>query len=505
MSFVVYSYCKEKTKRTDQQFIASLKLTKGQVMSLPKITFLGAGSGFTAEIIRDVMLIPDLKGGEVCLVDIDPRRLKITATLLEKLASYMREKFGLKWKIKATVNRRSVLRGSDYIINCIEVSGTSCVRADNDIPLKYGIDQCIGDTIGPGGIFKALRTVPAWLEILHDIEKYCPRALVLNYTNPMSIMTLAGVRLTSAQTVGLCHSVQGTSKKMAEIAGVPLQQMAFKCAGINHLAWLTELTHNGRDLYPKIIKRARAEKEIYESDPVRFDMMLNFGAFITESSGHLSEYLPYYRKRPDLIKKYARDGYRGGSSFYADNWPQWRRDRDRQRARLAKDITGMKMERGHEYASDIIEAHHFNRPTVIYASVLNNGLISNLPTDGVVEVATLVDNSGFAPCAFGKLPPQMAAICASHMPVYDLAVQGIINCDREAIYHAMQLDPLSAAVCCPQELRQLTGEMALAQKKYIPTWMSKGLKPIKRARKRISVGGQLRQNRKTRDKGPGAF
>jgi alpha-galactosidase len=474
-------------------------------MALPKITFLGAGSGFTAGVLRDVMLIPGFKGGEMRLVDIDSKRLAITTRLIKSLAGYMKDQHGLNWKISGVVNRKKALPGTDYIINCIEVSGTQCVRADNDIPLKYGIDQCIGDTIGPGGIFKALRTVPAWIEILHDVEKYCPNALVLNYTNPMSIMTLAGVRSTGAQLVGLCHSVQGASKKMASLAGVPLEEMAWKCAGINHFAWMTELKHKGRDLYPRIFKRAREEKEVYESDPVRFEMMFGFGAFVTESSGHMSEYVPYFRKRPDTLKQYARDGYRGGSSFYADNWPKWRRDRDRERNRLARDITKMNMERGHEYASNIIEAHYFNRPQIIYGSVLNNGLISNLPPDGVVEVATLVDNTGFRPCAYGALPTQMAALCASHMYVYDLVVQGIMKRDREAIYQAMTLDPLSAAVCSPAEIRQMTDEMTSAEKKYIPSWMSKGLGRVKRARiRKVLVGGK-RLRRKTRDRGPGTF
>lgn len=470
---------------------------------MPKITLLGAGSGFTAGLARDIMLIPGLGGGDLYLVDIDRKRLDITVRLVQSLADYMHENHSVKWTVHGSVDRREVLKNTDYIINCIEVSGTPCVRHDNDIPLKYGIDQCIGDTIGPGGIFKALRTVPAWLEILADIEALCPGALVMNYTNPMSIMTLAAVRSTSAQVIGLCHSVQGTSKKMARVANVPYEKMSFRCAGINHLAWLTELTYKGRDLYPRIFKKASTDKETYESDPVRFEMMFQFGAFITESSGHLSEYLPYFRKRPDLVKTYCRDGYRGGSSFYADNWPTWRKDSDKRRNALAKDITGMRLERGQEYASEIIEGHLFNTPQVIYGSVANNGLISNLPADGVVEVATLVDNSGFNACHFGALPPQMAALCAAHMPVYDLAVRGVMEKDREAIHHAMMLDPLAAAVCSPAEIRAMTNEMALAEKKFIPSFMWKGLRKTgeKAARRKSSIGA-ARTRKTTRDSGP---
>ncbi len=465
---------------------------------MPKITMLGAGSGFTAGLMRDIMLIPGLDGGDIALVDIDAKRLRITGGLIAALAERVNAERNAKWSVVADTERKNVLKGTDYVINCIEVSGLQTVRHDNDIPLKYGIDQCIGDTIGPGGIFKALRTVPAWLEILADIEAMCPNALVMNYTNPMSIMTLAAARSTSAQVVGLCHSVQGTSRKMANIAQVPYEEMEFRCGGINHLAWLTVLRHKGKDLYPKIFKRAREEKDIYESDPVRFEMMFAFGAFITESSGHLSEYLPYFRKRKDLLKLYCRDGYRGGSSFYANEWPKWRKASDDRRKALAKDPTQMELKRGHEYASDIIEAHALNRPKVIYGSSLNEGLIPNLPADGVVEVATLVDNTGFNPCKFGPLPPQMAAICASHMPVYDLTVRGIMNQDRDAIYHAMMLDPLSAAVCSPAEIMQMTDEMALAEKKYIPKFMTKGLSQRRGAGKKV-----VRKTKsKTKDKGP---
>jgi len=280
---------------------------------------------------------------------------------------------------------------------------------------------------------------------------------------------------------------------------VPYEQMAFKCAGINHLAWLTELTHKGRDLYPRIFKKVQSDPEVYERDPVRFDMMLYFGAFITESSGHLSEYVPYYRKRKDALKKYCRDGYRGGSSFYADNWPGWRKNSDKNRRALARDISRLKLNRGLEYASEIIEGHAFNTPKVIYGSVANNGLITNLPREGVVEVAVLVDNTGFNPCAFGALPPQMAALCAGHMYVYDLVVRGIMHRDRDAIYQAMALDPLNAAVCTPEECRQMTDELALAEKRYIPAFMTRNLT---RKSLRSSTVRKAPARRKTLDTGP---
>jgi len=434
-----------------------------------KITMLGAGSEFTEHLMKDIMLIDGLKGGVINLIDIDPKRLDIASRWVRALA----ERIGGGWTINASTSRRALMKGSDYIINCIEVSGISTVAVDYNVPKKYGIDQCIGDTIGPGGIFKALRTVPAWIEILRDVETLCPKALVLNYTNPMSMMTLAAARTTSAPVVGLCHSVQGTSHRLARYMSVPYGELVFRCAGINHMAWFTKLTRNGRDLYPRLFKIARADKEIYEQDPVRFDMMFHFGLFVTESSGHFSEYIPYYRKRKDLLKKYMRDRYRGESGFYSRNWPKWRRDADRRRLKELKKASDQPLTRSHEYAANIIEAHALHKTAEIYGSVLNEGLIDNLPYDGVVEVPVMITGNGIFGCRFGKLPTQVAALCASNMAVFECTVSGILNSDKDAVYHAMMLDPLSAAVCSPGEIAKMTAEMAKKEAAYIPKFMTK--------------------------------
>ena len=276
-----------------------------------KVVMLGAGSGFTEPFMTDILNIPGLAGGELALVDIDVERLELAHQLIEKIVALMGKKES--WSVTATPDRRKAFVGADYLVNCIEVSGTQAVRFDNDIPLKYGVDQCIGDTIGPGGLMKALRTIPTWIDVLKDAEEICPNALVLNYTNPMGMMILAASLTSSMQVVGLCHSVQGTSHLLAKHAEVPFAEMKWKCAGINHLAWFTELTHEGRDLYPILFEKARdPNSEFYRGDPIRCDMMLHFGAFITESSGHLSEYLPYYRKRKDLLEKYAAERLQGG-------------------------------------------------------------------------------------------------------------------------------------------------------------------------------------------------
>jgi alpha-galactosidase len=397
--------------------------------------------------------------------------------LIEKLLVVLGKN---NWKVEAATDRTDILPGTDYLIHCIEVSGLDAIHFDNDIPAKYGVDQCIGDTIGPGGLFKALRTVPVWLEILRDAERLCPQALVLNYTNPMNILCLAAARTSFLPVVGLCHSVQGTHELLARRAGVPAQEMTWECAGINHLAWFTRLEHQGRDLYPALKEKAMQDLAGQPSDPddagdiVRKDMMLHFGAFITESSGHLSEYLPYYRKRKDLRERYCGSGHHGGSRYYANNWPEWRQNADdRRQGMLAGDIE-IGGPRSWEYGAWIIEGREKDTPVRIHGNVPNaagNGsgtLITNLPADGCVEVACMVDAAGLHPTRFGALPPQMAALCAANMGMFDLAATAAIEKSKEAAIHALMLDPLTAAVCSPAEIKKMALEMFEAEAQFLP-------------------------------------
>lgn len=457
-----------------------------------KITMLGAGSAFTPRLMNDILRIPGEQGGTIALVDIDRERLKTMHALIQKLCAQLGK---TNWKVIASPKRREVMADSDYIVNCIEVSGTACVRFDNDIPAKYGVDQCIGDTIGPGGLFKSLRTIPVFLQVLKDAEELCPKAIVLNYTNPMAMMCLAAGRTSSMQLVGLCHSVQGTSHLLAQRAGVPIEEMDWECAGINHLAWFTKLEHKGRDLYP-ILKRkaaadlARAFKEGRPKNPkrknhheweapewhrdlVRKDMMLHFGAFITESSGHLSEYLPYYRKRKDLVQRYSREGYDGGTSFYANNWPTWRKNADQERADMVAGKKPIEWERSWEYASWIIEAREKDTPFRIHGNVMNNHkgagqLITNLPADGCVEVACMIDQNGINPTRYGSLPAQMAALCDSNMRMFDLGAQAAIERSKELAIYALMLDPLTSAVCSTAEIKDMALELFAAEKEFLP-------------------------------------
>ena len=433
-----------------------------------KITIIGAGSAeFTTELITDFLATPALQSGTFALVDIDPERLEIA----HKMAEWLVGKSGKSWDILATTDRKKVLSGSDFVINTIEVAGLNNVRHDYDIPLKYGVDQCIGDTIGPGGLFKALRTLPAWIEILKDVERLCPKALVMNYTNPMSLTVLTGKRAAgNLKIVGLCHSVQSTLEDLSNYLDIAISEISYKAAGINHLAWFTKLEKDGESLYPLLKERIK-NPEIYEKDPVRFEMMKHLGAFVTESSGHTSEYTAYFRKRPDLIKKFMRPEYRGESGFYANNWPSWREESRQDLEDILSGKEEHEIERGKEFASYIVEAMITDKPTVIYANVLNTGLIDNLPKNGVVEVPSLVDRKGIQPTHFGSLPPQLASLDYQHMMFHDLVATAVLERDREAAVHALMVDPLSAAVLSLEEIRQMFDEMVKAESNDLPEFL----------------------------------
>ncbi len=429
---------------------------------MPKVTFVGAGSAvFARQLITDILAIDGLDDGVFALVDIDATRLDLAKRIAERLV----ELKGKRWKVEASTDRLDVLEGTDYLINSIEVAGLKNVRFDYDIPMRYGVDQCIGDTIGPGGIFKALRTGPAWLDIVADVQRIAPKAVILNYTNPMSILTLAALRTVDLPVVGLCHSVQGTSRQLANYLGIDYREMTWVCAGINHNAWFTKLERNGQDLYPHLRERAR-DPEIYEQDPVRFEVMLHLGAFVTESSGHFSEYVPYFRKRPDLIKRYTRAGYLGESGFYANNWPRWRRENDESIEAMLRGEKPIPLERSFEYGADIIEAVACGRQASIHGNVRNSSSIENLP-DGCVEVDCKVDRGGIQAQHFGSLPEQLAALNRSHMAVHELVVEALIERDKQKAKYALMLDPLTAAVCSPDEIDRLFEEMWSAERESL--------------------------------------
>lgn len=435
---------------------------------MTKVAIIGAGSAvFAYEIMRDILVTPGLENGTFALVDIDSSRLELAHQIADKLI----EATGRNWNVEASTDRTKVIVGANYLINTIEVAGLANVRHDFDIPMKYGVNQSIGDTIGPGGIFKALRTLPSWIDILHDAEHLAPDALVMNYTNPMSLTCLTGLRASHLPIVGLCHSIPYTAEILAGYLGIPIQKLKYRAAGVNHLSWLVELTHNGKDMYPRLRELAQ-DPTIYEQDPIRFETMLHFGAFPTEGSGHSSEYTPYFRKRPDLVEKYARPGYLGETGFYANNWPRWREEAADEIRRMISGEDELWMERGVEYASQIIEAVESDTPAVIYGNVKNTGLVTNLPDAGVVEVACLVNRDGIQPTYFGALPTQLAALDQAHMAVHDLVATAVLEKNREAAVYALMLDPLTAAVCSPAEIRAMFDEMAATEAASLPEWVN---------------------------------
>ena len=441
----------------------------GEMPRRLNVTMMGAGSFFTTSVLKDVVLIPGSAGGELRLVDIDAERLALSAELMRKVVDEAGE--GSKWTVRSSTDRRAMLPGTDYVVNSIEVSGVACVRFDNDIPLEFGVSQNIGDTIGPGGLMKGLRTIPVWIDILKDVRELCPKAVVLNYTNPMNMMCLAAQRVVpEVSVVGLCHSVQGTSRMLAKFADVPYEKVRWKCAGINHLAWFTQFDGPEGDLYPGLMAQAADRSSKFATDePVRSDMMLHFGAFITESSGHLSEYLPYYRKRKALLDEYTDTGYRGQESFYADNWPNWRKGQDASRAKQISGEDPIKLERSYEYGAWIIEAIEKDQPIVIHGNVPNKGgLIENLPDDACVEVACLVDRNGVQPTHVGRLPKAMAALCDSNVRMFDIAADAAIHRSKKLAKEALSLDPLTAAVCSPREIHAMVDRLFEAEAEYLP-------------------------------------
>ncbi len=438
---------------------------------MTKIVIIGAGSAvFAQQMIVDALCIDGLQTGEFALVDIDPVRLEQA----HEIAELTVKRSGKNFSVRSSTNRAELLPGADFVINTIEVSGLETVRFDNDIPLKYGVDQCIGDTVGPGGLMKFLRTAPAWLEIVRDIERLVPAATVMNYTNPMSALTLLASRATKLHVIGLCHSIQNTAEELEGYLNLERGSLTYRCAGVNHLSWFFEIEAHGQDMKPRLLEAANTP-EIYEQDIIRFEMLKHFGAFPTESSGHFSEYVPYFRKRPDLLARYTRPAYKGESGFYARNWPTWRAEHDAEvKSLIAKartDLNAIQLERSPEFASNIIEAIALNRAQVIGGNVMNTGLITNLPQDGCVEVTCLVDQNGIQPTYFGRLPAPLAAIDQQHMALHDLMATAILEQDREAAFHALALDPLTAAVCSLEEIRSMFEELVQAEAAHLPAFM----------------------------------
>jgi alpha-galactosidase len=447
----------------------------------PKVAMIGAGSVvFAKRLMTDILSWPSLQDAEVALMDIHQGRLDMIHALGTKLV----EQEGLPATISKTTERRRALEGADYVICSIQVGGLEMYEHDVEIPRRYGIDQTVGDTLGPGGVFRGLRTIPVLQAIGRDLEELCPHALFINYSNPMNINMWAFSQSSTIRNVGLCHSVQGTAERLARFMGVPFEEMSFWCAGINHQAWYLELRRGhggarGEDLYP-LLREKLEDPDIFAQDRVRFEVMRHFGYFVTESTHHMSEYVPWFRTKPELIEQFTTPRW-----DYFDICKNRQDPHYEKMERQARGEEPVDTKRTHEYCSFILNAMETNTPYVMNGNVqntlgrsgqLNGGagsqLISNLPPNCSVEVPILVDGSGLRPCAVGDLPEQLAAINRTNVNVQALAVEGSLTGDRKMIHRAVQMDPLTSSLLPLSKIREMVDELFKAETEYLPQFNS---------------------------------
>ena len=436
---------------------------------MTKITFIGAGSlGFTTELVRDILTFPLLEDATLSLMDIDAERLEWATRGVVKLVEAGKRPA----KVEATLDRVEALKGADVVLTTILAGSTEVWRHDIEIPKKYGVDINVGDTRGPSGIFRFLRSLHPMMDIVRDMEKYCPKAVLLNYTNPMAMLCGALQRQTFIPVTGLCHSVQGTAMMLADWIGAPYDEIDYLCAGINHQAWYLQYRWNGEDAYPLIHKAVTARPEVYNEEQVRNEMYLALGYYVTESSGHNSEYNWWFRKRPDLIEKYCTHstGWNPGEyayilKEYQHNEATWK---DQVRGELARPLTDEDLSRGHEYAASIINALMGGEPFKFNGNVPNTDLITNLPQGACVEVPVWVDKSGFQAVHVGALPPECALLTQLNSGIEEMAIQASLAGDPSMIYHAICHDPLTASVLSLAEIRQMTNELFEVHKDFLP-------------------------------------
>ncbi|WP_407271221.1 alpha-glucosidase/alpha-galactosidase [Radiobacillus sp. PE A8.2] len=433
---------------------------------MSKITFLGAGSTvFAKNVLGDCMTVPALQDFEFALFDIDHQRLTDSEQMLQNL----KESLGSTVRITAYTDRKEALAGAKYVINAIQVGGYDpSTIIDFEIPKKYGLRQTIADTIGIGGIFRSLRTIPVMMDFAKDMQEVCPDAWFLNYSNPMAVLTGTMIRHGGIKTVGLCHSVQGCADDLLKSLEMPTDHVQWKIAGINHLAWLLEINRNGEDLYPEIKRRAREKQKMKHDDMVRFELMERFGYYVTESSEHNAEYHPYFIKSnyPELIDRFniPLDEYPRRCVNQIEGWKKMRED-------LVND-KNLTHQRTHEYGSYIIEAMETDQPFKIGGNVLNTGrLISNLPEKACVEVPCLVDASGVTPTYVGDLPEQLAALNRTNINTQLLTIEAAMTRKKEHIYHAAMLDPHTAAELSIDDIVSLCDDLIEAHGDWLPLFV----------------------------------
>lgn len=439
---------------------------------MPKVSIIGAGGYvFPLTMVRDICAFESLRDTEFALMDIDEERLQRTASAARELV----QEFDLPATIDSTTDRREALDGADFVIVTFQVGGLEAYRHDVEIPREYGVDQPVGDTMGPGGIFRGLRTIEVLKGLCADMLELCPRALMLNYANPMAINTWAAYEL-GVEVVGLCHSIQGTSALLAREVDVPIEECNYRAAGLNHQAWFIQFEHEGRDLIP-VIRDRIIEKhvsgaaagdtgdELYAGgqERVRGELTQLTGYFHSESSHHGSEYAPWFRKDPETVEAYL-----------PRRWDYYRiccdHDEEGQGERFLEKVREKGLQPGHEYGAYIVESMTSDRPRVIHGSVRNDAIITNLPDGCAVEVPCLVDGNGPQPTVVGDLPPACAAVNRACVNAQELAVEAGLYGDREMVYAAVAMDPLTGALCTLPEIREMVDRLFEAERKWLPSF-----------------------------------
>ncbi|WP_208589807.1 alpha-glucosidase/alpha-galactosidase [Gracilibacillus suaedae] len=454
-----------------------------------KIAFIGAGSiGFTRGLLRDIMSVPEFQTIDVAFTDINQKNLDMVTQLCQRDI----DENGLAITIEATTDRRTALTDAKYIFNVVRIGGLEAFKHDVEIPLKYGVDQCVGDTLSAGGIMYGQRGIAEMLEICKDISEVAdPGVLLLNYANPMAMLTWACNKYGGVNTIGLCHGVQNGHKQIAEVLGRKKEEVDIICAGINHQTWYMEVKTNGVDRTGDLLEGFESHPEYKDTEKVRIDMLRRFGYFSTESNGHLSEYVPWYRKRPEEINEWIDlsswiNGETGGylrvctegRNWFETDFPNW----------LKEPAFEYKEEnRGEEHGSYILEGLETGRVYRGHFNRVNNGIISNLPDDAIIEAPGYVDRNGINMPYIGDLPLGPAAVCNVSISVQRLAVEAAVHGDDYLLRQAMMMDPLVGAVCNPEEIWQMTDEMLVAEKKWLPQYKE----AIAQAEKRLAEEEQI--------------
>lgn len=433
---------------------------------MKKFAFIGAGSlQFTSSCVRDLLTFPAFSECEFALMDTNSDNLKSIEAVVERI---IREMGCPNCKISATTDRAEALKGADAVLCTVFNGDIDIWQYDILIPKKYGIDINVGDTRSVSGIFRALRNIPLMLDICRDIEKYCPNAVFLNYTNPMSMLCGAMQKYASVDVTGLCHSVQHTIEMLSNWLDVPYDEVDYKCMGVNHQAFYTELSHKGVNLYPRL-KKLMENPEILNAEPVRNEMFLKLGYYVTESSGHNSEYNQWFRKRPDLIEKYCTHGTNWNPGVHAYSL-EIRKERQKNPKKQYEDWMTKEFDKKKsvEYAADIFNARLGDgKPFIFNGNVLNNGSILNLPNDACVEVPVVADRMGFKTTIAGPLPEHIAILVNTTARLESLVIEAAMRKDKEAVYHAVYMDPLSSAVCSMEEIKSMCDELFEINKDFL--------------------------------------